>query len=343
MSDITTIGAVFGRSRKSFVGLFLTMILGIVPVLTGGLPGTAISATDHTDLMDLNSASLEEVLTLPIPENIARGIIDYRTYVRFFGNIYELREVDGVTPEYLALLKPLVSTMPPLESDPSLARLSASYRQVRNYLGQEGSNEGLVDEYLDRLRNPENLNDMDIWDLMSYQNVSPVDAANIIKSRDRLGSISGGRNLRGTQGLRYFAYRNLRDFVVYSEEEKAAESTRTVTGYVQTRYWETPFASGDDEITAGITEINSPLFSPGWMNKMRLNIKGGYQLGLLTSQEYGEANWNETTKGYAAVTDKVFGDFRLKSAVAGNFRVAYGLGLVMDNTDYIHFRKTGFG
>ena len=27
----------------------------------------------------------------------------------------------------------------------------------------------------------------------------------------------------------------------------------------------------------------------------------------------------------------------------GNFRVAYGLGLVMDNTDYIHFRKTGFG
>ena len=37
------------------------------------------------------------------------------------------------------------------------------------------------------------------------------------------------------------------------------------------------------------------------------------------------------------------GDFRLKGAYVGNFRVAYGLGLIMDNTDYIHFRKTGFG
>lgn len=343
MNDITTMSTAFGRGRRSVIGLVLMMVLGLMPVSAGSLLGTATAATDHADLVDLNSASLEEVLSLPIPAEIARGIIDYRTYIRFFNNVYELREVDGMTPEYLQLLKPLVSTVPPLDSDPSLARLSASYRQVRNYLGQEGSNEGLVDEYLDRLRNPENLNQMDIWDLMSYQNVSPVDATNIIKSRDRLGKIDTGRQLRGTQGLRYFAYRNLRDFVVYSEEEKDAESTRSVTGYVQTRYWETPFTSGDDEITAGITEINSPLFAPGWMNKMRINIKGGYQLGILTSQEYGEANWNETTKGYAAVTDKMLGNFRLKSAVAGNFRVAYGLGLVMDNTDYIHFRKTGFG
>ena len=27
----------------------------------------------------------------------------------------------------------------------------------------------------------------------------------------------------------------------------------------------------------------------------------------------------------------------------GNFRAAFGLGLVMDNTDFIHFRKTGYG
>jgi len=150
--NLTTMSAAIGRGRGSIIGLCLMMVLGLVPVSTGGLLGTATAATDHDALVDLNSASLEEVLSLPIPADIARNIIDYRTYIRFFNNVYELREVDGITPEHLQVLKPLVSTIPPLESDPSLARLSASYRQVRNYLGQEGSNEGLVDEYLDRLR-----------------------------------------------------------------------------------------------------------------------------------------------------------------------------------------------
>ena len=74
--------------------------------------------------------------------------------------------------------------------------MSASYRQVRNYLGQEGSNEGLVDEYMDLLQEPANVNDLDLFELMSFQNVSPVDAANIIKASERLGGFTSGRQLR---------------------------------------------------------------------------------------------------------------------------------------------------
>jgi len=346
VSKHITMGAVSRRGRLSAIGLVLMVVLGLVPVMNGTLSGTTTAlAADDAVLMDLNSASLEEVLSLPIPAELARKIVEYRTYQRYFDNIYELREVAGMTPEYLEILKPLVSTIPPQASDPSLARLSASYRQVQRYLGQEGSSEGLVDEYLDRLRNPENLNDMDIWDLMSYQNVSPVDAMNIIKARKRLGHIETGRQLRGTEGLRYFAYRNLRDFVVYSNQEKDAESSRDVSGYMQTRYWETPYANDEEELSiSGLASATAnPLFPPGWMNKARVNVKGGYQFGILTSQEYGEADWDETVKSYVGVSDRTFGDFRLKSAVVGNYRAAYGLGLVMDNTDYIHFRKTGFG
>lgn len=302
--------------------------------------------------MDLNSASLEEMLTLPIPEDLALRIHDYRTYVRPFSNVYELNEIPGMTPEFFQVLKPLVSVMPPPDEDPSIARLSASYRQVRRYLGQEGSSEGLVDEYLDKMRNPENINEMDIYDLMSYQNVSPVDATNIIKARDRLGKFESSRQMRRSDGLRYWAYRNLRDFVVYNEDEKQSDASRSVTGYVQTRYWETPYANDDDEIgsiTSGIPGsgrfllADLKLFQPGWMNKVRINVKGGYQAGILTVREYGENNWNETVKGYVGVNDKQWGSFRLKAAYLGNFRVAYGLGLVMDNTDFIHFRKTGYG
>jgi DNA uptake protein ComE-like DNA-binding protein len=336
------LGAGPGCWRWLLVGLVLAVAGGSLPGGPGGTSALAVTA-QRARAVDLNTASLDEVMTLPIPAELARRIVDYRTYLRFFDNVYELREVDGMTPEYLEILKPLVSTLPPPDADPSMARLSASYRQVQQYLGEEGSSEGLVDEYLDRLRNPENVNQMDLLDLMSYQNVSPVDATNILKARDRLGRIETGRQLRGADGLRYFAYRNLRDFVVYSEEEKQAESSQMVSGYVQTRYWETPYASGDNELTQQVLDAQSPLFAPGWMNKARVNVNGGYQAGVLTSQEYGEANWDETAKGYVGVTDRRFGDFRLKSAFAGDYRVAYGLGLVMDNTDFIQFRKTGMG
>jgi len=322
------------RLRRRVAGFCLAMVLA---VLVGAPPGARAA-----EPVDLNQASLEELEALPIPEDLAKKIHDYRTFLRPFTDVYELNEVEGMTPEYFAALKPLVSTMPPGDEDPTIARLSASYRQVQRYLGQEGASEGLVDEYLDKMRNPENINEMDLFDLMSYQNVSPVDATNILKARERLGSFENGRQLRRAEGLRYFAYRNLRDYVVYSEAEKVPDRTNEVTGYVQTRYWETPFVSADDE-PGGTLDWDNALFRPGWLNKIRVDSKVGIQAGALTAREYREKDWNETVKGYVGVRDRQFGDFRLKSAILGNYRVAYGLGLIMDNTDYIHFRKTGFG
>ncbi len=113
MSNIITRGAAWGRGRLSVIGLILMVVLGMVPVTTGVWPGAATAwAVDHADLVDLNSASLEEVLSLPIPEELARRIVEYRTYLRYFNNVYELREVDGMTPEYMEALKPLVATVP---------------------------------------------------------------------------------------------------------------------------------------------------------------------------------------------------------------------------------------
>ncbi|MCK9995562.1 MAG: helix-hairpin-helix domain-containing protein [Candidatus Krumholzibacteria bacterium] len=346
-------GGAFHLRPRPVAGAFLVLALTLLPMFFGGFGyAQAADQQGRVEPMNLNSASLEEMLTLPIPQDLARRIHDYRTFVRPFANVYELNEIPGMTPEFFQILKPLVSVMPPDDEDPSIARLSASYRQVRRYLGQEGSSEGLVDEYLDKMRNPENINHMDLYDLMSYQNVSPVDATNILKARERLGNFESSRQMRRSDGLRYWAYRNLRDFVVYSEDEKISDSSRSVTGYIQTRYWETPYSNDDDEIgsiTSGVPGSGRfllddlKLFQPGWMNKVRINVEGGYQAGFLTTREYGENNWDETVKGYVGVNDKQLGSFRLKAAYLGNFRVAYGLGLVMDNTDYIHFRKTGYG
>ena len=344
-----------GPTGKVSVGLILAITLSVVllalPDLSGGGSALAARPQDRAAPVDLNSASLEEVLALPIPGDLAGRIVEYRTYVRYFDNIFDVLDVEGMTNEIFAEIKPLVSTMPPTAQDASIARLSASYRQVQRYLGQEGSSEGLVDEYLDKMREPENVNELDLYDLMSYQNVSPVDAANIIKARNRLGKFDSARQLRRSEGLRYWAYRNLRDFVVYSEEAKQEDSKAPVTGYIQTRYWQTPFYSDDDELgqfasgqpRGRYTVDQVQQYKPGFLNKFRASVRGGWKVGLLTDREYGEQNWDETVKGYIGVSDKKLGGFRIKGAYVGNYRVAFGLGLVMDNTDYIHYRKTGYG
>ena len=298
--------------------------------------------------LDLNSASLEEILALPIQETVARSIYDHRTYVRFFDDFYDLRDVDGMTSEVLTALKPLVAVLPPPEADMAIARMAASYRQVRNYLGQEGSNEGLVDEYLDLLQEPVNVNDLDIFDLMSFQNVSPVDAANIIKARERLGGFTSGRQLRRAEGLRYYAYRNVRDFVVYDDADLGDDSK--VRADYQVRYYDTPIFDSDTDFTnldtgvgADFLTRNVGLLDPSMSHKLRVDLPQGFRAGARSFRGLGEENWDETLKAFVEIKNKDLGSFHLKRAVAGSFRAAFGAGLVMDNTDFIHFRKTGYG
>ena len=306
----------------------------LLAVLTAG---GALAAP--TGLVDLNRASLEEILQLPVDEELARRIVDYRDYVRYFDNVYDLMEVEGLTAAKLAELKPLVATLPPDPLDASIARLAASYRQVNRYLGQEGASEGLVDEYIDMMREPKNVNDLDLFDLQSFQNVSPVDAKNILMARDRLGRFENQRQLRRSDGLRYWAFRNIRDFVVYSDEDRLEESEQ-VRGNYEVRYYDTPYMLDDDEI-AGTTLLTEG--DPHMLHKLNLNLSGGFRAGLLAHRNLGEESWHETFKGYYGINDKKFGPFHLKRLYFGNYRVAFGQGLIMDNSDFIQYRRTGFG
>jgi DNA uptake protein ComE-like DNA-binding protein len=335
------------RSRVS--ATVLALALGLA--LLAGLPlvdGATSAARAAPAQVDLNSAALEEILALPVPADLARRIYEHRVYERFYGSVYELMEVDGMTAALLEQLKPLVATIPPPVADASIARLSASFRTVQNFLGEEGASEGLADEYLDRLRNPQDVNELDLYDLMSYQNVSPVDAAAVIRARGQMGRIEDERQLRGVEGLRYFSFRGLRDYVVYNRKQVVPNE---LTGFMQTRFWEAqPLDTEDDLLNFALgrprgrytVDMVNPA-QPGWMNKVRLNHNSGVQAGLVTAREYGEPDWNETTKAFVGLTDKRRGNLRLKSLMFGNYRVAWGLGLIMDNTDYLKYRKTGFG
>ncbi len=335
-------------ARTRISGLVATLLCGALLLGCAGLAAAPARAADPDPgrpalargKLDLNRASLEQIQGLPIPREVARAIWEHRSYVRFFDDLFDLRDVPGVTSEVIATLRPLVAVLPPPEPDLAIQRMSASYRQVQNYLGQEGSSEGLVDEYLDLLQEPADVNELDLFDLMSFQNVSPVDAANILKARERLGGFGDARQLRRAEGLRYFAFRNLRDFVVYDERELPADDK--VRADYQLRYYDTPIYAGDDE-DAFVRLRNVQLYQPAMSHKLRVDLPAGFRAGARTFRGLGEPDWDETRKGFVEVKNKDVGPFALKRAVVGNFRVGLGLGLVMDNTDFIHFRKTGYG
>ncbi len=312
-----------------------------------------------TGRVDLNRATLEEILELPVTEELGRAIHRHRTFVKYFDSFFDLSEVDGMTPQVLKTLRPLVSTLPPPAASQAMQRYDASFRQVQQFLSREGASEGLADEYLDLLRDPQDVNQLSLYDLQGYQNVSPVDAVAIINARDQSGGIEGTRQLRGSDGLSYWGYRNLRDYVNYGEDD--ADTEEELHGDLQILSFNTKNRGGDDSDSGGdlaltgnaaavlgdFTDLRSVRNfiedpNPAFLSKLRLRFGPQWKGGIMSYRDVGEQDFDETVKGFAAWRGerKRYG---LDRVVVGNFRIALGQGLIMDNTDFYLPRKSGFG
>jgi DNA uptake protein ComE-like DNA-binding protein len=313
--------------------------------------------------LDLNRATLEEIRLLPVPEDVAKAIWDHRTYVSFFTNVYDLLQVEGVTPELLVLLKPMVRITPDFEirREELLERerrAQERYYVLQRMLSDEGSNEGLVDSYVDELRDPGDINNMTFHELISFQNVSPIDALAVIKERDQAGRIENQRQLRSADGISYWGYRNLRDFVRFDNPRQRMR----ITGDYQLRIYNTPYLldqrdimnepiAGDSRVFdlnthAGRLKLDT--HAPYLTNKLRLRLGRYWNAGLITHRNLGEEKWNETSKFHLELrdlppTETALGTLRLHSAVAGHYAVTFGQGVVMDATDFFSSRRTGYG
>jgi DNA uptake protein ComE-like DNA-binding protein len=331
--------------------------------LRGALIATAavvfcgLAPARAADPLDLNRATRAEIEALPIPSEVAKNIWEYRTYVRYFRSIYDVAEVEGVTPEILSTLRPLVATLPPPAKDAVFERYDASFRQVQQYLSQEGSREELAEEYLDLLRDPRDINELDLLDLQGFQNVSPVDAVAILQARERAGRIENERQLRSSDGLSYWGFRNLRDFVLYEEPARSGE----LHGDAQLLAFDRPYRLDEAEMlyeplppvvpdqlddfengTAwGVRGLDSPNAALGL--KLRLRLGSQWKGGLFSFRNVGEEHFGETMKGFVSWRGRGGRRYALDRVVAGHYRVALGQGLVMDNTDFFLARKNGYG
>jgi DNA uptake protein ComE-like DNA-binding protein len=336
-------------------------------------PETTGVAAVPRPLLDLNSSLPEQIYALPIPPAIASAILDHRTYVAYFTSLYDLLQVEGMTPELLVRLRPLVAVSPVFETarreqEEEDRRAGELHALVQRLLSEEGASEGLVDEYVDHLKEPRDVNRLGYFDLTSYQNVSPIDAVAILRERAQAGRIENLRQLRAAAGLSGWGYRNLRDYLRYADP---APTGRLQLEH-QFRMYNTPYTLDDADIlnenilgdTSGLPADQTAAFrsydlntfagrlrlegtDPYLTNKLRLRSGTMWKAGLVSHRNLGETQWDETAKAFASVEgltrETPLGALRLHRLVVGNYTVALGQGLVMDASDFFQARRAGYG
>ncbi|MBW6515581.1 MAG: helix-hairpin-helix domain-containing protein [Candidatus Cloacimonetes bacterium] len=325
---------------------------------------SAVMLLGQWDKVDLNTATLEELKSLPITNEQAEDIYDYRHYISFFRTIYDLRNIPSIDQETMLKLRPLVSISYYDDMDEAAQRREEIAYLIERYGSYEGEQEALADIWEDYLMTPQNLNRLSYTDIANMPNVSPLDAAAIIRRRNLGEKIVDYRDLRNTSGISYYGASNLRHYIYYAEDEERVG--RLFVDY-QLRYNDREyFEEPEAMLKELVVEQNGPrrrdlsywgFFDLGRhtaevTNKLRIRYENRFKAGLSYTTRRGEptlmdANFRDiwdNGKMYVGWEDYVdlWGDNSMK-LYFGNYRAAFGEGLVMENTDFYSARKTGYG
>lgn len=318
--------------------------------------------------VDLNTATLAELQQLPISAEQAKDIFEYREYVKIFSSIFELRDIPSIDQKTLLRIRPLVVVSLYVEEDDVALRREVVKDLLERLDSNEGSMEGMADVWEDYLMTPQNLNRMHFDDFMGLPNVSGVDAVGILKRIAQGDTIADARDLRGSPGLSYYGYTNLRSYVYYNEPPVKNRLMWDAKLSYNTRYFEegqTSMLREDftrDYTTGVVPQLKGLSYwgyfgldklDPDIMLKMRVRYGNNFKMGIMNHSAKGETGIMESnTKdfindskwfaGYENTQMPGLDNTRLK-VYLGNYRVTYGEGLVMENTDFYSARKTGFG
>ena len=318
--------------------------------------------------IDLNTASLNDIKTLPITEDQAEDIFNYRFYIQFFKSIYNLRDIESIDQITLNKLKPFVIISHYDDKDEASLRRDEIAYLIERLGSNEGLQEGMSDVWEDYLMTPRNINKLPFSDILNIPNTSAIDVSAILKRRATGDTLSNYRDLRHSPGISYYGAKNIRHYVYYQEKPAA----KKIFLDYQMKYNDSPYgddalemyresmirydAYSDEPQTPGIKKqsywgfFNMESDGPDILNKFRIRYINEWKAGLLFNNQKGEDNLFENKDffndskfyvGYEKELD-LLGRNYLK-VYAGNYRATFGEGLVMENTDFYSPRKTGYG
>ena len=293
--------------------------------------------------ISLNSASIEDLKTLPLSENQVADLYDFVLYQGPVNDIYDLAKISSFEPENINALKSLISITSSDDTKKNVSRISDRYRKVENWTSEEGANEGLVEVWLDRLAEPKNINTATWNDLMALQNVSPVDAVAVMK-RIEESKITYPKALRGAIGLSYWGYRNMVDFFTYDEED----TTDSFHLWYNTTYKTLPSTTSFDDEVGLVDQLSD---HPGDLHhKIVATFGKHWKLSLASHRQLGEKVYDfkigdfevPTAKYSLTYRDLKLGGLKFDRVILGNFSATIGQGVIFENTDFFSPRRSGY-
>ncbi len=293
--------------------------------------------------ISLNSASIEDLKTLPLSKNQVADLYDFVLYQGPINDIYDLAKISSFESENINALKSLISITSSDNTKKNVSRISDRYRKVENWTSEEGANEGLVEVWLDRLAEPKNINTATWNDLMALQNVSPVDAVAVMK-RIEESKITYPKALRGAIGLSYWGYRNMVDFFTYDEED----TTDSFHLWYNTTYKTLPSTTSFDDEVGLVDQLSD---HPGDLHhKIVATFGKHWKLSLASHRQLGEKVYDfkigdfevPTAKYSLTYRDLKLGGLKFDRVILGNFSATIGQGVIFENTDFFSPRRSGY-
>ncbi|MCK4328810.1 helix-hairpin-helix domain-containing protein [candidate division WOR-3 bacterium] len=313
-----------------------------------------------TQPIDINRAALEEVLTLPIPEEDARALYEWRLSKGEFKSIYELRELKCIDGEEFERIKPLIEILP-MEEKRAVSRYIEDVQE--RLASEESPSEAAVDKWEELAVSPMDINTAGIDDILLLDRVNLVDAASLVRYRKSGGRFRYQSDLK--RATTYYAFRNMRNFVTFKRKEieslefhgfgriQIEDSDRFDIDWnnpVENMYYlessisnllpdsityekliRAEWSDSDiDSLRKRLEEERDELASLSSVAlptmKLRLTLGPHLKFGIQKKSELGD---NELLKGYFGVEEMGY----LRKLYVGNYRLTFSQGLFMDNTD----------
>lgn len=306
------------------------------------------AALYSSEPVDLNCEDLQMLEALPVSDQAIEALLDFRYYHGYFNSIYQVRELKNISYEEFLVIKQNAAVYPLILSDTE-QRTEDNYFRIEQMTFSDGTSEGLVDRWVEMLSNPEDVNDMDYTDLMNLPGVSPVDAQAVTIFLQDGNMIRSARDLRGIEGISYYGYRNISNYVQYEpvQHNRWFGSFNTTIKNVQLNI------VPDDDPEA-LTEFNVNDVPLDVFHKLHLGYGKKLDFGLAYTRALGQpdlyyylnsdSSWQiPQFKGYAAVHDVKLPLGKLNSVILGNYVASFGQGVVMESVDYFTPRKSGYG
>lgn len=198
--------------------------------------GVPLSATFHVydndlqwDLLNINSASEEELMTLPgISRSIAHNIMEYRQTIGGFRKVEDLALVSGVGARKLEQVRSEICVSSYRTgikggSQSSSGNISLeSFTICENNLNFQGSQMKTID-----------VNRANVFQLMSVQGISQELAANIIYYREKKGPFRTLDDLLKVKGIKHQKFAMIRFFLTLGSSTSNGENVSLPTGTPQ--------------------------------------------------------------------------------------------------------------